>query len=235
VTTKEEKSQASSDSPFYEHQEKFSSIVQRTIIQARRQMFDRFMAIAKPTAATTVLDVGVTSYQREDTNSFEKMYPYPAQITALGLDDCSFLEKDFPGLKFIQGSALEMPFENGQFDLATSWATIEHVGNADNQRRFIQETMRVSKRCLITTPNRWYPIEFHSVLPFVHWLPPEQFRAVLRTLKMDSLATEEALNLMDEKQFMSMLPPGVKCTKFHHRLFGPVSNLLFFLEDYSNN
>ena len=29
------------------------------------------------------------------------------------------------------------------------------------------------------TPNRWFPIEFHTLLPLVHWLPPEHFRKLL--------------------------------------------------------
>jgi len=231
VNTQGEENRASIDTLFYENQDKYS-FVQKIIIKARREMFDRFMDIARPNSETTILDVGVTSYERDDTNSFEKMYPYVDKITALGLDDAAFLETQFPGLNFVQGSALEMPFSDGQFDIATSWATLEHVGSRENQRKFVKEVMRVSKRCLITTPNRWYPIELHSVLPLVHWLPPTTFRSILRTLKMESLAQEENLNLLDEKEFMAMLPPNVKCTTLHHRLFGPISNLLFFLEGY---
>ncbi|MDZ4833659.1 MAG: methyltransferase domain-containing protein [Candidatus Melainabacteria bacterium] len=231
MSLKEEESHTS-DSTFYEHQDKYS-FVQRIIGQARQEMFDHFMEVARPTADTAVLDVGVTSYRRHDTNSFEKMYPYPAQITALGTDDASFLEQDFPGLKFVKANGLNMPFADKQFDLATSWATVEHVGSYDNQRKFVKEIMRVSRRCLITTPNRWYPIEFHTVLPLLHWLPPAQFRNILRLLKMESLASEENLNLLGEKEFMDLLPPGVKCTTLHHRLFGSISNLLFYLEDYN--
>lgn len=225
------KDETNSEATYYEHQEKYS-FVKELIAQARKEMFDRFMETARPTAETLVLDVGVTSYRRSDTNSFEKMYPYPNKITALGLDDASFLEEDFPGLTFVRGSALDMPFADKQFDLATSWATIEHVGSYENQRRFVEEVMRVSRRCLITTPNRWYPVELHTVLPLVHWLPPDQFRSVLRLLKINELASEENLNLLGERDFMKLLPPGVKCKTLHHRLFGPISNLLFYLEGY---
>ena len=33
------------------------------------------------------------------------------------------------------------------------------------------EIMRVCKRWFVTTPNRWYPFEFHIRLPFITWLP----------------------------------------------------------------
>jgi hypothetical protein len=33
------------------------------------------------------------------------------------------------------------------------------------------EIMRVGKKWFITTPNRWFPFEFHLRLPVVSWLP----------------------------------------------------------------
>ena len=48
----------------------------------------------------------------------------------------------------------------------------------------------------VTTPNRWFPIEVHTVLPLVHYLPPSTFRAILRRLGRDFFADEANLNLM---------------------------------------
>ncbi len=31
--------------------------------------------------------------------------------------------------------------------------------------------MRVGRRVFVTTPNRRFPVEVHTRLPFVHWLP----------------------------------------------------------------
>ena len=33
------------------------------------------------------------------------------------------------------------------------------------------EALRVGRRAFITTPNRGFPVEVHTRLPFVHWLP----------------------------------------------------------------
>ncbi len=33
------------------------------------------------------------------------------------------------------------------------------------------EALRVGRRVFLTTPNRWFPIEVHTRLPVVHWLP----------------------------------------------------------------
>lgn len=196
-------------------------------------MLSKFLKAAQPSEQTSVLDVGVTSNRRSDSNFFERHYPFPASITALGLDDASFLEQEFPGLKFVQGDALSMPFADRQFDLATSWATIEHVGSRARQKQFVSEMCRVSKRCLITTPNRWFPIEFHTVTPLIHWLPPEKFRSLLSACNMNFYANEETLNLLSENDFVDLLPAGCAFQTLHHRMFGLVSNLLFLIEPAS--
>ena len=48
---------------------------------------------------------------------------------------------------------------------------IEHVGGREEQRRFVAEALRVARRAFVTTPNRWFPLEVHTRLPLVHWLP----------------------------------------------------------------
>ena len=35
----------------------------------------------------------------------------------------------------------------------------------------MSEALRVAPRAFVTTPNRWFPIEVHTRLPLVHWLP----------------------------------------------------------------
>ncbi len=48
---------------------------------------------------------------------------------------------------------------------------IEHVGPRERQALFVSEAIRVARRVFVTTPNRWFPIEVHTRLPVVHWLP----------------------------------------------------------------
>ena len=64
-----------------------------------------------------------------------------------------------------------MPFADGEFDIVFSNAVIEHVGGREQQRRFVEESLRVAQRAFVTTPNRWFPVEVHTRLPLVHWLP----------------------------------------------------------------
>lgn len=208
-------------------------LVSKVSLQARLAMLTTLSHLAQPTETTRVLDVGVTSDRREDSNFFEKYYPYPQAITAVGLEDASFLEQDIPGVTFIRADGLSLPFPDNSFDLVVSFAVVEHVGNREQQKAFVQELCRVGKRCFVTTPNRWYPIEFHSILPLVHWLPPRWFRRILRWLGQDFWAQEEHLNLLTAQELRSLFPNTMQVYSRPHRLLGWVSNLVFYAVDQS--
>ncbi|BAU42079.1 class I SAM-dependent methyltransferase [Leptolyngbya sp. O-77] len=203
-------------------------LVSKLSLYARKRMMRSLLDLAQPTPDTTVLDVGVTLDRREDCNFFEKAYPYPDRITAVGLEDASFLEQEFPGLTFVQANALDLPFADQSFDLVVSFAVIEHVGSRAQQRAFVQELCRVGKQVYIATPNRWYPVEFHTILPLIHWLPPHWFRKILRLLGHDFWAKEANLNLLTLSEFKQLFPPDLTLYYRPTRLLGWVSNLSLF-------
>ena len=192
-------------------------------------MFDLLMALANPSADTTVLDVGVTSDCREDSNFFEKLYPHQDKITAVGMEDAAFLQEEYPGLKYVRSDGLSLPFPDKSFDLVVSFAVIEHVGSRTQQQAFVRELCRVGKTCCITTPNRWYPVEFHTAVPLIHWFPPSWFRALLKLLGKNFFAKEENLNLLSEKEVLKMLPADAEVYTRHFRRLGLISNLLFYV------
>ena len=196
---------------------------------ARQKMFDLLMELANPSADTTVLDVGVTSDRLEDCNFFDKLYPHKDKITAVGMEDAAFLEEEYPGLKYVRSDGLSLPFPDKSFDLVVSFAVIEHVGSRTQQQAFVRELCRVGKTCCITTPNRWYPLEFHTAVPLIHWLPPSWFRALLKILGKKFFAKEENLNLLSEKEVLKMLPADAEVYTRHFRLLGLISNLLFYV------
>jgi hypothetical protein len=76
------------------------------------------------------------------------------------------------------------------------------AGGRDGQRAFVHELCRVAKRVYVTTPNRWFPIEVHTLLPFVHWLPAAPRRRVLRY--------EDVLEPLGPRAFASLFPYRVR-------------------------
>jgi SAM-dependent methyltransferase len=174
------------------------SLPTRVAKRQRRQMFERFLGALSPASEDDVLDVGVTNDRLHDhSNYFEAWYPHKSHITAAGLEDASFLEELYPGVRFVQADALDLPFSDATYDFVHSSAVIEHVGSHQNQTALLRELWRVARRGIfVTTPNRWFPIEVHTVLPLVHYLPAGAFRTILRGLGRDFFAEEANLNLM---------------------------------------
>ena len=206
------------------------SLPVRVAAHQRRKMFAAFMKAMAVPSGSTLLDVGATSDRSYDhSNYLEAWYPEPGRITAVGIDDASFLETLYPGLTFVQADGRDLPFADGAFDFVHSSAVLEHVGSAAMQARFLRELWRVAKvGVFVTTPNRWYPIEFHTVLPLLHWLPVEMHRGLLRRLGHEMLAKEENLNLLSRQSLRkAALAAGMQSVRIGSvSLLGLPTNLL---------
>jgi hypothetical protein len=195
-------------------------------VEIYRKLIDRL----QPQSDWRVLDAGVTSDRTPDSNFFEQLYPYPDSITAIGLEDASFLEKEHPGVKFILADACELPFSDDSFDLVFCSAVIEHVGSRHRQQQLIRELTRVGKISIITTPNRYFPLEFHTLTPFLHWLRPSAFRQFLTYTGRPFFADEKNLNLLSARDMDNLIAAeGLHCEKHHHQLWGWTSNLVYYI------
>lgn len=183
-----------------------NSLPVKVAYRQRLKMYSRFQAAAAPSEADTIIDVGVTSDREYDhSNYLEAWYPHKSRITAVGIDDAAFIEKEYPGVRFVCADGRSLPFGDGSFDFAHSSAVIEHVGNREKQTALVREMWRVARKAIfVTTPNRWFPIEFHTLLPLLHWLPPKQFRRVLNRTGREFFASENNLNLLSRNELMSI-------------------------------
>ena len=164
----------------------------------RRKMFRAFIDFAAASPADTVLDVGVTRDRSFDhSNYFESWYHHKQRVTAVGLDDAASLEERYPGVRFVRADGRDLPFADESFDYVHSSAVLEHVGARSRQMQFLREAWRVSRKGIfMTTPNRWFPIEFHTLLPLLHWLPAQRYRVLLNGIGREFFATEDNLNLL---------------------------------------
>lgn len=203
-------------------------LTENAIINSRRRKFELFMETMKPSSAHSILDVGVSGYLLRGTNFLEQWYPWPENITALSNDDPEefkdFLKK-FPktNLVFEDGRALSFP--DNFFDVAFSNAVVEHVGSRDNQKKFIHEIVRVSKRAFISTPNRWFPVDAHTLIPFAHWLPVKPRLLIYRVLGRGYWADLNRLNLLSKKEFVELFPPKMRPKIHSLKIFGILHSL----------
>jgi SAM-dependent methyltransferase len=149
----------------------------RISLRSRERKLRLFLDLFAPGPQTTVIDVGVTDAPfggeaGSSDNFFEACYPWPGRITAVGNTGLDRFAAAFPQVRTVIADGRELPFEDRQFDLGFSNAVVEHVaGGRAGQRRFVAELCRVAGRVFVTTPNRFFPLDPHSRLPFVHWLP----------------------------------------------------------------
>jgi methyltransferase family protein len=148
----------------------------RVSLWSRERKLRLFLDLYRPGPETTVVDVGVTDAPfgaGSTDNFFEALYPWPERITAVGHTGLERFEVAFPGVRAVQADGRALPFADGEFELGFSNAVVEHVaGGRDGQRQFVSELCRVSRRVFVATPNRWFPVDPHTLLPFAHWLPP---------------------------------------------------------------
>ncbi len=146
------------------------SFAERLLIRARGRIYADFLSQMRPAGAARILDIGISDVINDGANLIERHYPHPEHITAVGLGEALAFQQAYPAVTYRQvapGAAL--PFDDQSFEIATSNAVLEHVGSTEAQLAFIAEHARVARRVFLTVPNRFFPIEHHTALPFLHW------------------------------------------------------------------
>ncbi|MDA0168662.1 class I SAM-dependent methyltransferase [Solirubrobacter taibaiensis] len=66
------------------------------------------------------------------------------------------------------------------FDIAFSNSVIEHLFTFETQAKMAAEVRRVADAYWVQTPNFWFPIEPHFLVPAWHWLPERTRIAILQ-------------------------------------------------------
>ena len=183
-------------------------LASRLSYAARKRIFDFFMRVMQPSRDSRVLDVGVTKDMAfKESNFFEQLYPYKDRIVCVGTEQAAHLQQIYPGLRFVQiTSGHRLPFADAEFDIVFSNAVVEHVGDAERQRAFVAEACRVGTRVFIATPNRWFPVEHHTGVPLLHYLPPPVYRQILGWTPLRYWSQEENLNLLDARRLAALFP-----------------------------
>lgn len=198
-------------------------------IAARTKMLNLFNHVMQPTETCKILDLGVTpDCSLPESNLFAKSYPYKHNLTVASIEDAAILEQLYGGIKFVKLTGKLLPFADNQFDILFCSAVLEHVGDSNCQQAFIQEALRVSKQFFFTTPNRQFPLDFHTMLPVIHWLPQATHQTILTKLGYDFWAKTANLNLLSPQSLMRLFPPCQSIYLQKYRLLGLPANLIVY-------
>ena len=149
---------------------------------ARSRRNALFMERLAPVASDTLLDLG----SEDGGQNRRRFTPIPARsrfadISATTMER-GVASTDSGGYQTLEPNG-PLPFADGAFDIVYCNSVIEHVTTDiwlpkrrfraeawEHQRQFAAEIRRVSRAYYVQTPNRHFPIEAHSLLPFGGYL-----------------------------------------------------------------
>lgn len=169
------------------------SLVSPLTTYFRKQRIKKFQELFSITEETRILDIGGTV----EIWSFVNAKP---QITMINLYPPIYPIKE-DNVKWVIGDARDLPFKNKEFDIAFSNSVIEHVGDINSQKAFAKEVARVGCCYYIQTPNKWFPIEPHFMAPFIHYLPKNWQKLIVKNFTLWGIAcrpsAEDYSNFVD--------------------------------------
>jgi len=178
-------------------------------LRARRRIFASFMRALAPGPDARVADFGISGHRDHPVHQFfEQLYPYPEHLTAIGQasESASWYVDAFPGVSYLEADLRSIPLPDNHFDVGFCNAVVEHAGTRAEQAKLVREVCRVSRAVVFTTPNRGFPVELHTFLPFVHWLPISLFHHVLGVFGNHALANVAKLNPLSAAEMLALFP-----------------------------
>jgi hypothetical protein len=95
----------------------------------------------------------------------------------------------------------------------------------------IEGTCGVDSKCSVEK-DKLFPIDFHTLLPLVHWLPKFIHRKFLELINLNFYSKEKNLNLLCKKNLTRMCK-DLRLKKFEiieHKFFFFTSNLILIVK-----
>lgn len=198
------------------------SVFLKLSLISRARKLELFNQIIRPAKDMRLLDVGA----QINPNSHEEhqlidTYPWKHNFAVVNISEehVSAIKKRYPEVEAVVCDACELPWADKSFDVVFSNAVIEHLGSFERQKTMPAEIMRVGKQWFVTTPNRWFPFEFHMRLPFVTWLPGNSYLRIGNIISYNHIrgkymfgAKREDLRLMSARELEECFP-GSKIIK----------------------
>mgnify|MGYP000698551214 CR=1 len=166
----------------------------------RFRFFEQFLS--KYEGNVSILDVGGTEnfWKNRNLDSHTNV-----KITLLNL---SKEDTTLPYIASVAGDATNMnSFNTGQFDVVFSNSVIEHLYTFKNQRSMASECRRVGKYFFVQTPNKYFFLEPHYLLPYFQFVPKKiGFWLLTKTILSRGYrwSDEDARQYLEEIRLLSL-------------------------------
>lgn len=141
-----------------------------------------------------------------------------------------------PNFKYVVGDARNMgEFKDKEFEAVFSNSVIEHVGGYHEQCKMANEIKRVGKSYFLQTPNKFFPIEPHHLVPFFQFFPLQLKVFILRHFEtgghkkiQDKKKAEEVarnIRLLTKRELLDLFPGG---TIYKEKFFGLTKSFIIY-------
>ena len=203
---------------------KHFSFFEKILLKKRKEILILLKKFLNDLEINDVLDIGTTEDNKNSSSNYliKNLGNYKIfKSISDQVINSSFFSKTLK--KSITDEFTENEINEFQSDMVISNATIEHVGSFENQIKMCNNIINLSKKYfIIITPNRFHPFEFHTKIPFIHWLPKKLYRGILNLIGLSFFAQEKNLNLLSEYDFRLIM-------KKLDQIDYSIKNIKFFL------
>lgn len=200
-------------------------------LRARRKRFALFTELASSLGtarAVRILDVGGTW---EYWSQFDSTTLANVDVVLLNVFPQQAVHPRFTALV---GDGRDLSrFADHEFDIVYSNSVLSLVGTLADQAQMAREIRRVGKRYFVQTPNRFFVVDWRTLVPLFHWLPAaaqawcfQRFTVgIYPRLHQHSEALHHATRIRDlTSSELKALFPGA--TLVRERLFGLTKSFL---------
>lgn len=195
-------------------------------VRARRRRARRFRQLFAIGPSTTLLDLGSGDGSHiAEVLSGTRIDPGNVYLADLDENAVAAGARRFGFVPVVIGESGRLPFPDGFFDIVHCSSVLEHVTipksevwqvrsgrefrsrSRQAQAAFAGEIARVGRQFWVQTPDRWFPVESHSWLPFAGWIPRRVLVPLLRVTNMFWVKqTAPDWNLLDARGLSDLFP-----------------------------
>jgi len=188
------------------------SVIENFRQKSREKKYQLFIDQLNPNHHDFILNVGAGNGL-----FLEDLYERREKIIALDIEIKALqeLKEKYPDVICLIADATALPFKDRAVKIVFSNAVIEHVGSLKMQQKYADEIKRIAQKYFITTPNKYFPFEFHFALPCYQFIPKSIQKWLFKSYKIGlwyAKDTWEDINLLSYRQ-LKRLFPGSNVTK----------------------